>query len=246
MAERWGVPDWRDAAAYPCEPDELSPRNWWWEFTRRRPDYRELWEHPSNGWMEGEGDDERFPADRQDLAMRFQMGFLLNPRKAYRADFRLIACYRALNAPVLSASGLTHSALADAEQLVTKLGADALALEIEATRKNAASAEESGVALYQFDLSKPLGPQIERAHNQLEFLQRRRFGKQNTRKKRTEGWALFLRALDAREDGASYREMRDVFWPGRAIRKDGKEEKTAQSARDVFLAACELRDNFPI
>ena len=31
----WGVPDWRDAKAYPA-PGDLSLRQGWWEFTRRR------------------------------------------------------------------------------------------------------------------------------------------------------------------------------------------------------------------
>ena len=30
----WGVPDWRDAAAYP-QPDDLSDWLWRWEFIRR-------------------------------------------------------------------------------------------------------------------------------------------------------------------------------------------------------------------
>ena len=37
----WGVPNWRDQSAY------LSPKkpleHWRWQFTRRRPDYREEW-----------------------------------------------------------------------------------------------------------------------------------------------------------------------------------------------------------
>ena len=36
----WGVPDWRDAAAYEVQ---RSPRQWRWEFLRRRQDYREDW-----------------------------------------------------------------------------------------------------------------------------------------------------------------------------------------------------------
>ena len=36
----WGVPDWRDASAYEID---RSPRQWRWEFLRRRQDYREDW-----------------------------------------------------------------------------------------------------------------------------------------------------------------------------------------------------------
>lgn len=36
----WGVPDWRDASAY---PDDLTDEQWRWEFLRRRDDYRNDW-----------------------------------------------------------------------------------------------------------------------------------------------------------------------------------------------------------
>src|SRR4051794_14862574 len=39
----WGVPDWRDASAYP-DPATFSESRWRWEFTRRRKDYREAWD----------------------------------------------------------------------------------------------------------------------------------------------------------------------------------------------------------
>jgi hypothetical protein len=45
----WGLPDWRDASAYP-EPDAITRRQWWWEFTRRHPDLRALWMEFSPRW----------------------------------------------------------------------------------------------------------------------------------------------------------------------------------------------------
>ena len=42
----WGVPDWRDAAAYP-QPDDLSDWLWRWEFIRRMTDYRNAWDQAS-------------------------------------------------------------------------------------------------------------------------------------------------------------------------------------------------------
>lgn len=38
----WGVPDWRDGSAYP-RGDDLTLRQWAWEFLRRDPDYRLDW-----------------------------------------------------------------------------------------------------------------------------------------------------------------------------------------------------------
>jgi len=39
----WGCPKWRDAKAYPTCPDELTNAEWRWEFLRRMPSYRSLW-----------------------------------------------------------------------------------------------------------------------------------------------------------------------------------------------------------
>ncbi len=39
---KWGIPDWRDAGAYP-NAENMGDRAWRWEFLRRREDYREDW-----------------------------------------------------------------------------------------------------------------------------------------------------------------------------------------------------------
>lgn len=41
--QKWGVPNWRDASAYPVAND-MADRAWRWEFLRRRTDYRTDWE----------------------------------------------------------------------------------------------------------------------------------------------------------------------------------------------------------
>lgn len=56
-AINWGVPDWRDAAAYQAT---LSHAEYRWEFLRRREDYRRLWAiycdeiQGCNRWLSGE------------------------------------------------------------------------------------------------------------------------------------------------------------------------------------------------
>lgn len=44
-ASELGVPDWRDAAAYP-KSHELTLSDWRWEFLRRNPKYREDYKRP--------------------------------------------------------------------------------------------------------------------------------------------------------------------------------------------------------
>src|SRR5690606_35429018 len=95
-------------------------------------------------------------------------------------------------------------------------------------------ADDENLILFNFDLSRPLTPQLDLAAHYLTDLQREKFGKVATRRPRRSNWPEFLRAIDARDAGATYREMRDVFWPDRSPRKDGRELKTEQNARDVY------------
>jgi hypothetical protein len=48
---RRGVPDWRDASAYPRNDDALSDDQWRWEFIRRLKEYRAGWEQYCS-WLE--------------------------------------------------------------------------------------------------------------------------------------------------------------------------------------------------
>ena len=98
---------------------------------------------------------------------------------------------------------------------------------------------ESGLALFRFDLTQALRPQITKAEVGLKALQKERFGTKNTPKPKRGNWPLYLRALDAKDAGASYDLMARTFWP------DDFDKKTAQSARDVYKAAAALRNIFP-
>jgi len=49
LAKAAGVPDWRDAAAYPTL-DELTLEQWRWEFLRRNHDYRRDYFRPRNSF----------------------------------------------------------------------------------------------------------------------------------------------------------------------------------------------------
>ncbi len=83
-ASKWGVPDWRDASAYPSvcverDPTTRHDQYWKWEFLRRDPKYRQDWEkhrkkdHPKLLALSMEDDHEEdfdvvwYPEDHQDL-----------------------------------------------------------------------------------------------------------------------------------------------------------------------------------
>lgn len=196
-------------------------RQWWWEFTRRRPDYR-------NCWLVSQLSDDpeyRFPDDPDALRLMFQLSVVHDP--ALQFSDRTLSVIRY----PLTWGG--PPGMIDKEMLLIHNRKEHLA-------------NEKGLYSYRFDLTQPLAPQFEKAKRLLLEIQSELHPEVVTRRPRTANFPMFLQALDARDGGATYKEMRDIFWPNRAVRKDGKEEKTEQSARDVCEAAIQLRDNFPL
>jgi hypothetical protein len=114
------------------------------------------------------------------------------------------------------------------------------AVEGEAKRRDAQAraSEDVGIFSYIFNVSAPLGQQLDRARDHLLRMQREMFGDVNTRRPRKNLWTLYLRALDARDAGETYMAIGATFWPGANGQVEFK-------ARDVFKAAEQLRDNFP-
>ena len=237
----WGVPDWRYAAAYEryLVP---APMEWRWQFMRRRPDYRKLWEkwhsiHKNRCAKEEkpfDPDANYLPVDDpNELRLEYEIHVLYNPKKDFSAEEleRYYCSKKSLSfLPI-------HMVLKYAKERFESDGAEVFDDLIRRMEKRDAALLEQGIYGYSFDVSRPLGPQFEDARNYLASVQKYQFGKQITTKPHYDKLLLYLRALDARTCGATYAEIAKVFWP--------RLEKTPQSARDTFKAACELRDNFP-
>lgn len=240
----WGVPDWRDAAAYPATGDALTIREWWWQFTRRRPDYRQLWQRlwpelqnfveANSEWCRVLTEDEgslnsaietrwarvHLAGYLHELRTRFRLKGLADPRIGDRNDDQL----RHLHYAEDRAAAVEYYSL-------------------EAVRED----QQDGFVLYRFNLDRPIDEQLEDAKKYLSDMQRHAKGKAVEWRRHRSKWPLYLRALDAKDAGASQPEMADVFWTRRNQRRaDGKIEKPPQSARDTYAQACELRDNFKI
>jgi hypothetical protein len=91
---------------------------------------------------------------------------------------------------------------------------------------------------YRFTITEPLEPQIRKARELLMRLQEERLGKKkNTPRPSRELWPLYLRVLDARECGASWKSIGKTLW-GSDAAKD--------KARRTYESAIGVRDNFPI
>jgi hypothetical protein len=242
---KWGVPDWKDEAAYPKSRTDID---WRWQFLRRNHDYRAewkkfaprakanvekekaLWESFTGRKAEENGEFystyfETAPTDDPDSCLkRFGVAVLLDPRK----EFDVSHLNRRFRSTFAYFQGFKKE-----DQL----------------RRD----YENGRVLMGFDLNKAIPRQIELAKLNLLRFQKVRLGKvlredhlqkSTTPKKMEKGkdshdlWPTYLRALDAKDARASYKKMAEEFW-----KDDSK--KTPQSARDTFERAKQLSDNPP-
>ena len=200
----WGVPDWRDERAYFATHD-LTDRQWRWEFMRRRPLYREDWvrwfwqtrefveknearflrEVP--GWSKDKALELVHPDDFIERCSKGVSGKIKDPSRQY-SDWQLQYApgYVEPKAPRRGPKrarprrprGLRYIAAHDRRFY------------------------ESGD--WPYDLTQPLPPQFANAKAYLARIQKELYGKQNTPKPRRALWPLYLRALDAKDAGASY------------------------------------------
>lgn len=216
----WGIPDWRKPAAY-GEVSTWSVNRWRWEFLRRRDDLRQ--EFDSRCMVEHEHDS-RLYEKRPDM-------FYERPPRPSEPGFFI-------------STNLIHDG---PEKLPNpRIGKQPFDVISWSDRSDShvqfiRADPPDGFFRCDFDLSKPIKPQIERAEALLKEMQEHTIGKKVQRRKHPSKWFNYLRALDGREDGARWIEIAEVLSlspadPGNAVK----------AAEDTYKAANELRFNFPI
>jgi hypothetical protein len=177
--------------------------------------------------------------DPSEHYLKFGMSGLFDPSHSPEDELALHSRRIGSN---LSTPAISHhraQTLERAKFLAEKVGASALEAEIQKEQDLAIRAEEHGIVLYQFDLSRPLAEQLVRAAELLECAQEYRFrSKLNSWKRQRGKWALYLRCLDAEEEGTSLRDMAAVLWP-----KLEPNPHKARDARDLH-ATCEITSPF--
>lgn len=219
-AWNWGVPDWQDVAAYEVA---RSPRQWRWEFLRRRQDYREDWlkhyepgvrealaTHGNTPLPEGVSSwEEHFSGHARfsDSAWKYGIAPMFDPSREY-TDFELWQSAQGEHPRVLRF----------------------------ATRERFQEMEDAGHVSVVFDLNRPLGEQLRKAEGSLKRQQREVLGVVN-RRRHEQKWPLYLRAIDAREAG----EMLESI--GQNVL--GKIDEAAQHARNTLRQAAELSFSWP-
>jgi hypothetical protein len=180
-ATRWGLPDWHDADAYPG-PDELSLDGWRWEFTRRRADYRADWDQ----------------AAAQTHRQNVERGIATFPcdHPQFKAD--MPGCVEKYGLPWLANPRLRVQEAGDL--WFTPAPYELLEFGVPPPMKE-------HLVYLVFDLNRSVQQQVEAAKEMLLARQRGYSG----RKARRDKWPKYLRALDARDAQAKYREIGQVI-----------------------------------
>ena len=230
-AKEWGLPDWRDADSYANffgSPEQWSDDRWRWEFKRRQSGYR---------------------ATFQVLVDRGLNGVrLLNAEKDRSGQRQVVFRQITEAAPNVDAHTLGFVFQADAETAVEHemfwLPSPRFSDQPDSVLHFAESVQvakldsfggKANVFSYQFDISKPLAPQLEACRKHLEFLASWKGLNVKRENRHKAKFFEYLRVLDANECGVKPADFASIL------------EHKAQDfhgARDTLKAAERLRNKF--
>lgn len=245
----WGVPDWRNADAYP-KPDELSDRLWRWQFIRRMPDYREAWERASKVEYEVLLDQVAKGLAKFGVLSPDNPYFVVTSTTVYNnpskygglIKYNLETFFnpRVAVPRIIWQDGPQYFDLRRTAFNDERAGSGAVGPKPE-PRLVRESIIEPGWTDVKFNLNEPLDQQFGRAATLLKELQERYLQEIGTaeqvrvkaaRRKRKNIWPQYLRVLDARDSGTSYEEI------GKSLRgiDDCGIAQMAQPAADRLLA----------
>ncbi|MBF9031703.1 DUF2285 domain-containing protein [Rhodobacterales bacterium HKCCE3408] len=211
--KEWGTPNWRDAEAY-GDSESWHLWRWRWEFYRRRGDLREdyfkfsekgyqllsaMAEYPRLSGVRKETlkkpSDKDYHCRTPDCLEKYSYYTLPNPAFGNHPLFEI--------RPVYDRD--------DRVEFVDPHG-EAKVLKVDF---------EEGQYGVVFDLDRPLAPQFEVARKRLEERQKFRYGALVKTPRHRSKWLFYLRALDAREAGASLAEIAAIL-PSSYGRRDAK------------------------
>jgi hypothetical protein len=214
----WGVPNWRDAAAYPAA-DELDDLEWRWEFLRRRHGYRLDWLRPATDFQPATR--ARYFLDVYDLELPFDPRLSVRDVASWTSPTARRGSPEVFSFPV---SGLIPFRRALYSHLVATLD------EIERIIPEAPTVDDVFV---RFDLGAPIQPQLAHIGHYLDKLRAEAYGDDDATRMWRRFWPTYLRLLDAKDAGASLSKMVTV------LPKHGT--RTQDRARDTLAAAEALR-----
>jgi hypothetical protein len=223
--EATGVPDWRDASAYPASA-ELSLDEWHWEFLRRNHDYRRDYFRPRDSF----GEDGRY----RYFKLKYKIVESADPRRSVRDMLNPGPSYD----PREGKPRVPFTFPPDFEVRFIDDIRTCYSTESEIQDRLLCDAENYHLFL-RINLRRPLEPQFSVLKQLAKTLQRWDWyqGRLNIRRPHRRNWPLYLRALDARDAGASYMTIARELLTHR--------NQSEQAARDVVKQAEALRNYWP-
>lgn len=260
----WGIPDWRDPAAY-GDVTRWKFSRWRWEFHRRRGDLRSYFDQHAERcwryWQQFVGDPTAPGAELQphergfyvtvEREARDRLGYSLlpNPRIGDQSDMLLWTGYLSGDARVQTIEG-NHCSIGQYLKLHGIHLSDEQRAFVGADWLAAVPVRNLGrdrIAII-FDLNRPLEAQIKMARDVLQASNDLR-GKSSQKRRHPAKWLVCLRTLDAREAGASWRQIADAFYAERILSRykdpsGGYSPPPPQAASALWKVAKGLQSNF--
>lgn len=190
-----GVPRWKEREHYP-DAENQTDLQWRWEFLRRRPDYREAW---TKNYDQCQARYDRLYGEG-----------LIDDRERYRSTGTTMRAIcepffvDRIDAPWLEKP---HPHLWRLPygwalgEITENISVDSLVEQSQLREKN-------GQMLIAFDLNRPFDEQLLKVRAFFEAVQSETHGSalvKNRHHKRK--WANYLRAIDARDQGATYENL---------------------------------------
>jgi len=226
----WGIPDWRDPAAYGgTEKWEWS--RWRWEFYRRRDDLRQdFWDRAQSTYEFYH----RYYFENPSLGV--DPDTILKPTDAgFTARAYMVDPYNMIGIPNPAISEQPHWATSVIDR------PNDIEVIYCATDMDCSPLEQEGL-ISKIDLDRPLSAQIETLQKQAKTYQRMRHGKLLQKRNHDTRWLTYLRAMDAREAKKLRQANAPSGWP--EIAKILPLVNSVEGARKAYQAGLDLSFNF--
>lgn len=252
-ANEWGIPDWRNAATY-GDVGRWTLVRWKWEFTRRNVEFRtdvlRLRERANICAAPVPCECGREPGAcsyHDELAAfkeRWSYTDWIHPRQQW---VDVTNGPEGLSDHEKFVVGILWAPIDPVQMKVGHPGMPSY-LSWDNERNRVGDLSENEMAT-RFNLDYPIADQIRRAKFLLAEAQKARHGKTLQGRAHPKRWLGYLRALDAREAGATWAEMTEIFYSQglldrRKAPAGGYCAPPPQAARDMWEAAQALRFNF--
>ncbi len=223
--------NWTDEKTYP-EPESLNDTFWRWEFLRRRADYREDWEKYYQSTYEFDvacANDPKFPT-------RYRKKVVTPDHPAFKARMpNSLEKYHlsglpnpAIAKPWMLSFDSNHGRIYFGQGPDWLGGGEEISLCLSEWRVAAV-----------FDLKKPLLPQLDKVKVDLLEWQEHQVGRNLDRRKSRDEWPLYLRVLDAVDQGVPFREI------GRQALNIQEDDVAEARIAQLYKQACQISLHFP-